>query len=137
MLGNSHGVLPLAATQRVAVVGPSANEPFSANQNGPWSQDTDLHPFYLHIYNGVPSAISTPLAAIEARVGAGSVSYAKGCLRHGNDTSDIAEAVAAARGADVAVVIVGLDASYEEAQHALEGHIYIYSKWPWDARLRL
>ena len=112
LLGNSHGLLPLRATQRVAVVGPSANERFSANDHGPWDQDTDLHPFYLHIYNGIPSAISTPLAAIEAR--AAGVAYAPGCLRHGNDTSGIGAAVAAARGADVAVVVVGLDATHED-----------------------
>ena len=112
LLGNSHGLLPLRATQRVAVVGPSANELFSANDHGPWDQDTDLHPFYLHIYNGIPSSISTPLAAIEAR--AASVAYARGCLRHGNDTSGIGAAVAAAQRADVAVVVVGLDATHEE-----------------------
>jgi hypothetical protein len=44
LLGNSHGLLPLRPTQRVAVVGPSANERFSANEHGPWDQDTDLHP---------------------------------------------------------------------------------------------
>ena len=115
LLGNSHGLLPLRATQRVAVVGPSANERFSANDHGPWDQDTDLHPFYLHIYNGIPSAISTPLAAIEAR--AAGVAYAPGCLRHGNDTSGIGAAVAAARGADVAVVVVGLDATHEDRTH--------------------
>ena len=49
------------------------------------SQRTDLHPFYLHIYNGIPASISTPLAAIEAR--AASVAYARGCSRHGADTS--------------------------------------------------
>ena len=115
LLGNSHGLLPLRAAQRVAVVGPSANERFSANDHGPWDQDTDLHPFYLHIYNGIPSAISTPLAAIEAR--AVGVAYAPGCSRHGNDTSGIGAAVAAARGADVAVVVVGLDATYEDRPH--------------------
>ena len=68
LLGNSHGVLPLRPSQRVAVVGPSAHEIFSANDGGPWDQRTDLHPFYLHIYNGIPSSISTPLTAIEVRV---------------------------------------------------------------------
>lgn len=115
LLGNSHGLLPLRATQRVAVVGPSANELFSANDHGPWDQDTDLHPFYLHIYNGIPSSISTPLAAIEAR--AASVAYARGCLRHGNDTNGIGAAVAAAQRADVAVVVVGLDATHEDRPH--------------------
>eukprot|EP00964_Phaeocystis_antarctica_P150211 scaffold117597_cov30-Phaeocystis_antarctica.AAC.2 len=119
LLGNSHGLLPLRPTQRVAVVGPSANELFSANDHGPWDQDTDLHPFYLHIYNGIPSSISTPLAAIEAR--AASVAYARGCLRHGNDTSDIGAAVAAAQRADVAVVVVGLDATHEVRQ--------LWSEW--------
>lgn len=48
----------------------------------------------------------TPLDGIEA-VSEGKVTYAKGCERWSNDESGFEEAVAAAEGADVAVVVVG------------------------------
>lgn len=109
LLSNEHGLLPLRPSQRVAVLGPSAHEPFVRS---PWRQQDDLHPFYLHIYNGIPSKIVTPLDAIRLR--AASVAYARGCERRGTDTSGIGAAVAAAAGADVAVVLVGLEAAYEQ-----------------------
>jgi len=109
LLGNSHGVLPLRRAQSVAVLGPSADEAFA---RAPWVQDDALHPFYLHIYNGIPSAIVTPYAAIARR--ARNATYARGCLRRGSDTSGIGAAVAAAKAADVAVVLVGLEAAYEQ-----------------------
>lgn len=48
----------------------------------------------------------TPLDGIRA-VAKGQVTYAQGCERWSNDESGIAEAVAAAKGADVAVIVVG------------------------------
>ena len=109
LLGNSHGVLPLRRAQSVAVLGPSANEAFTRT---PWVQNDALHPFYLHIYNGIPTTIVTPFAAIAKR--ARNATFVKGCLRRGSDTSGIGAAVAAAKAADVAVVLVGLEAAYEQ-----------------------
>lgn len=48
----------------------------------------------------------TPLDGIEA-LSEGTVSYAQGCERWSNDESGFKEAVAAAEGADVAIVVVG------------------------------
>ena len=49
----------------------------------------------------------TPLEGIRSTVGNGSVVYAQGCQPWSNDQSGFAEAEAAAKSADVAVVVVG------------------------------
>lgn len=53
------------------------------------------------MYGGV-----TPLDGIQA-ASSGEVTYAQGCERWSNDESGFPEAIAAAEGADVAVVVVG------------------------------
>ena len=56
---------------------------------------------YKSQYRGV-----TPLQGIR-NASTGTVTYAKGCERWSSDESGFPEAVAAAQGADVAVVVVG------------------------------
>ncbi|MBA2346863.1 MAG: glycoside hydrolase family 3 C-terminal domain-containing protein, partial [Solirubrobacterales bacterium] len=85
LLKNAGDLLPLdpGATRRVAVIGPEA----TVLKNGGGSSAI------------VPFTSVTPLAGIQARIGAEKVSF--------DDGSDPARAAAVARAADVAVVVVG------------------------------
>ena len=100
VLLKNDGILPLDPKQKVAVIGPNAN---------------DLS-VLLANYNGTPTKYTTPLAGITAAVEAagGSVRTAKGCdpfrltAHH-----PIVEAVAAAKASDVVVLVMGLNPSME------------------------
>ena len=99
VLLKNDGVLPFGPEVRsIAVVGPNAD-------------DVEV---LLGNYNGTPSHAVTPLAGIRERAGAGmSVTYARGCDLVGGTTEGFAEAVAAARNADVVVAILGLSPRLE------------------------
>jgi beta-glucosidase len=91
LLENHNNVLPLKKDAKVAVIGPMAHGYMNYGD----------YVFYESQYRGV-----TPLDGIKA-ASKGQVTYAKGCERWSNDESGFAEAVSAAEGADVAVVVVG------------------------------
>jgi len=95
LLKNEGGVLPLApAARSIAVIGPLAAD--SAEVLGPW-----------HAL-GRAGDVVTALAGIRARVAPSTqVLYARGCGIADADTAGFAEAVAAARSADVAVLVLG------------------------------
>ena len=95
------GVLPLAPDQRVALVGPLADDPMA--MLGCYSFPAHVGVRYPE--HGVGVEIPTVLAALSAAHGP--VTTARGCDVLDPDTSGIAEAVAAARAADVCVVAVG------------------------------
>jgi beta-glucosidase len=92
LLKNDHDILPISKSKKVAVIGPMAQG---------WMNYGD-YVVYESQYRGV-----TPLDGIEAAIGNGSVTYAKGCERWSLDQSGFSEAVSAAKAADVAVLIVG------------------------------
>lgn len=99
LLKNEDDLLPIADDDAVAVVGPKADT--SAGQLGdyayaahyPW-KESNRH-------------VVTPLEAFEERLGADSVTYAKGCTTTGPGTDGFEDAVAAAEDADVALAFVG------------------------------
>ena len=95
LLKNDTNLLPLDTTRHtVAVIGPLADD--NAAVLGPWAGHGDPH-----------DAI-TPLQGIRARAGERTkVLYAKGCGITDSATAGIADAVALARQADVAVVVLG------------------------------
>jgi len=95
LLRNESGILPLGkAIRSIAVIGPLADD--AAAPLGPWSGD------------GRKEEVITLLAGIRERVGSGSsVTFARGCVVEGGDTRGFGEAVAIAKKADVAVVVVG------------------------------
>ena len=121
VLLHNDGVLPLAAPRTIAVVGPSAHS--ARNLQGDYSHlvhiesliegRTRAHfavvsdPGELDV-RGLLDGLPTVLEAIRARAGAGAeVRHAPGCgLMDGTD-DDLAAAVQAAIGADVAIVVVG------------------------------
>jgi beta-glucosidase len=109
LLKNERDLLPLAPTVRaLAVIGPLAAD--SADALGPWHA------------RGRAGDVVTALAGIQARVSAATqVIYARGCGIADSDTTGIAEAVAAARRADAAVLVLGEgeEMSGEAASRAL------------------
>ena len=102
LLKNKGGFLPLnrKTLKSIAVIGPNAQ---NTQLGGRWS--AEVHPFYQ----------VSVLDGIRKKVGAGvAVTYAEGCPRTGSGTpDDLAKAVALAKSADIAVVVVGTDNNYE------------------------
>jgi len=107
LLKNGGGFLPLdKGLKKIAVVGPNADDPVVLLGN----------------YNGFPSSSVTPLAGIQAGVGASTeVVYAPGCGIRSQDTSGFDEAVAAVQGADVVIAVMGLSQLIEGEEGQVEG----------------
>ena len=93
VLLENNGILPLRKDMKVAVIGPNADNMY--NQLGDYTAPQPRE------------NIRTVLDGIKAKVGAGNVTYVKGCAVRDTKNNTIAEAVRAARNADVAVVVVG------------------------------
>ncbi|KAA3439785.1 glycoside hydrolase family 3 N-terminal domain-containing protein [Rufibacter hautae] len=95
LLKNERDMLPLRKSlKRIAVIGPNADNIY--NQLGDYTAPQP------------ESNIVTVLEGIKAKVGASTqVSYVKGCGIRDTTTDNIAEAVAAAKNAEVAVVVLG------------------------------
>jgi len=97
LLKNEKSILPLKKeVKKIAVIGPCADSP--VDQLG------DYYPQY------VPQEIVTVLKGIQKKVNPGTkVTYVKGCNVIGDELNEIKQAKAAAKSADVAVVVVGED----------------------------
>ena len=92
LLENKNNVLPLSKSANVAVIGPMANI-------------TNLGDYVVYRSQYNPTNV-TPLQGIQ-KASNGTVTFAQGCERWSNDQSGFPDAVAAAKAADVAVVVVG------------------------------
>jgi beta-xylosidase len=95
------GILPLAAGQRVALVGPVADDPMAL---------LGCYSFPAHVGQHHPGAglgveVPTLLGALGALVP--DLRYAPGCAVTGEDTGGFAAAVSLASGSDVCVLAVG------------------------------
>jgi beta-glucosidase len=101
----NNGVLPLRRDRRVrvAVIGPNADE----------------MAVLLGNYHGTPSRELTLLGALREEPSL-AVSHARGCDLVGDDRSGFAEAVAAARGAEVAIAVLGLSPRIEGEEAGIE-----------------
>jgi beta-glucosidase len=107
LLKNEAPLLPLGARVRtVAVIGPLADDKVAALGSWPGRGD--------------PRDAVTPLEGIKARAGSVGVLYAKGCGIIDTASAGFADAVAAAKQADVAVLVLGEagDMSGEAASRA-------------------
>jgi beta-glucosidase len=95
LLKNEQNLLPLAKTlQRIAIIGPNADNIY--NQLGDYTAPQP------------ESNVVTVLEGIRAKMPAtAQVTYVKGCAIRDTASANIAEAVAAARQAQVAVVVLG------------------------------
>lgn len=92
LLQNPSKTLPISKSSKVAVIGPFASGFMNYGD----------YVIYESQYRGVEY-----LAGIQNAIGNDSVSYAQGCERWSNDESGFDEAIATAKAADVAVVLVG------------------------------
>jgi beta-glucosidase len=107
LLKNDGQLLPLGSrAHTIAVIGPLADDKASALGSWPGRGD--------------PRDAVTPLEGIKARAGSVSVLYAKGCGITDTSSAVFADAVAAAKQADVAVLVLGEagDMSGEAASRA-------------------
>ncbi|GIG26557.1 beta-glucosidase [Cellulomonas denverensis] len=100
VLLSNDGVLPLAA-RKVAVIGPNADRAEAL---------MGCYAFANHVlpsHPEVPMGIEVPTVAEALRAAGLDLTVVAGCAVEGEDTSGFAEAVDAARAAEVAVVVVG------------------------------
>lgn len=104
VLLKNDGVLPLAETARVAVIGPNA----------------DSRAVLVGNYNGTPKKYTTVLEGIYDRVGMDQVCYSEGCHLYQDRVESLAlvkdrfsEAMTIARQSDAVILCLGLDASLE------------------------
>ncbi len=102
LLKNAHNVLPLdrRALKSIAVIGPNAAD---TQLGGRWSADTT--PFFqVSVLDGIRKAAGPGV----------SVQFAQGCPRFdAGNPQLLSDAVALASKSDVAVVVVGMDNTYE------------------------
>ena len=95
VLLQNDGGLPLDMSKKVALIGPNANA--TGTMQGS--------------YHGTAPYLISPLEGLQ-KIGA-SVTYAQGCDVKCDSDSGFAEAVNAAKAADVVVVVIGLDEGQE------------------------
>ncbi|QVJ80985.1 MULTISPECIES: glycoside hydrolase family 3 N-terminal domain-containing protein [Prevotellaceae] len=93
LLKNQNHVLPLNKNKKVLVCGPNADNVY--NMLGDYTAPQE------------DGNVKTILAGIRSKLPASQVTYVKGCAVRDTTASNIAEAVAAAKQADVIVVAVG------------------------------
>ena len=101
LLRNTDGVLPLAAHQRVALVGPVADDPMAM---------LGCYTFPAHVGVRHPEhGLGVEIPSLREALGrlTDRLDYVPGCDITGDDTSGIAAAVAAAAKSDVCVLAVG------------------------------
>lgn len=104
VLLSNDGALPLApGARRLAVIGPNADSTEAL---------MGCYSFANHVlahHPGMPLGFAAPTVreALAAELPGAELAYAPGCAAEGEDRSGIAEAVAAAAGADAAIVVVG------------------------------
>jgi hypothetical protein len=95
VLLQNDGALPLNMSKKVALIGPNANATSTMQGN----------------YHGTAPFLISPLEGLQ-KIGA-SVTYVQGCDVKCDSDSGFADAVNAAKAADVVVVVVGLDEGQE------------------------
>lgn len=100
VLLRNRDVLPLAAHQRVALVGPVADDPMAM---------LGCYAFPAHVGPHPEHGLGVEIASLHEalRQVAPNVTYVPGCAITGDDTSGIPAAVAAAEASDVCVLAVG------------------------------
>lgn len=112
LLENKNDILPLSEKiRKVAVIGPNADNRY--NMLGDYTAPQE------------DSAVKTVLDGIRDRLGDDKVTYVKGCAVRDTSAHNIAEAVKAAKQADVVIVAVGgssardFETSYQETGAAI------------------
>ncbi|WP_243349312.1 glycoside hydrolase family 3 N-terminal domain-containing protein [Parabacteroides sp. FAFU027] len=94
LLKNENGLLPLAPSKKIALIGPLAKS--KVDMLGFWNVEWPDN-----------SDVISPFEGLEARVGKGNLLYAKGCDITDTSKVGFSEAVNVARKADVVILTVG------------------------------
>ena len=105
LLDNSTNVLPLQAPQRIAVIGPCADDPQTFF--GCYAFPNHVLPQFPELDLGIGVDADSLLTALRAEFGEAEVLFEPGCAVSGGDLSGLPAAVAAAESADVVVLAVG------------------------------
>jgi beta-xylosidase len=105
LLDNPTGLLPLEAPQRIAVIGPCADDPQTFF--GCYAFPNHVMPMYPDFDGGTGVAADSLLAALPLEFPATELHYELGCPISGGDLSGVTAAVAEAEAADVVVLAVG------------------------------
>jgi beta-xylosidase len=101
VLLSNNGILPLGSSQRIAAIGPTANDAFAV---------LGCYSFPAHVgahHPEEPVGIDLPTLVDSLGAEFGAVTYTEGTTIDGGETDGIAAAVAAAREAEVAIVALG------------------------------
>ena len=101
VLLSNNGILPLGPSPRIAAIGPTADDAFAV---------LGCYSFPAHVgahHPDEPVGIELPTLVDSLTTEFGPVSYAEGTSIDGGETDGIAAAVAAAKGAEVAIVALG------------------------------
>jgi len=117
VLLRNEGVLPLAPGQRIAVVGPRADDPGAMLGCYSFPRHVGVH--HPDIAFGIE--VPTVLAALRADPAGYTISYAPGCPVLGGSDADIETAAHTARGADLCVAVLGDEAGLFGAGTSGEG----------------
>eukprot|EP01084_Bolivina_argentea_P283724 486013_1 len=101
LLKNNNNALPLSnsSISSIALIGPNANNTLVMEGSYYGSP-----PFIYSVYDGVKQYVSN-------------INYEQGCLINKGNTSGFAAAIAAAKKADVTIMVMGLDGSQEGEMH--------------------
>ncbi len=105
LLANQTGLLPLQTPQRIAVIGPCADDPKVFF--GCYSFPNHVLPKHQDLAGDLGITADSLLSAMRAEFPAADVRHEPGCLVDGGDLSGLQAAVAEAREADLAVLAVG------------------------------
>jgi beta-xylosidase len=105
LLDNPTGVLPLQTPQRIAVIGPCADDPQAFF--GCYAFPNHVIPQFPDFEGDIGVVAESLLSAVQAEFPTAEVGYQPGCQVSGGDLSGVPAAVAEAAAADVVVLAVG------------------------------
>ncbi|MBT2499063.1 glycoside hydrolase family 3 C-terminal domain-containing protein [Agromyces sp. ISL-38] len=103
VLLHNDGTLPLAAPARVAVIGPTADDPLAVLGCYAFPTHVGVH----HPESGLGIELPTLVEALRAEFPTAEITFAPGTSIDGGETDGIAHAVALAASADVVVLALG------------------------------
>ena len=105
LLDNPSGLLPLQTPQRIAVIGPCADDPQAFF--GCYAFPNHVIPQFPEFDQGIGIVADSLLTALRAEFPAAEMHYEPGCQVSGGDLSGVGAAVDEAAAADVVVLAVG------------------------------
>jgi beta-xylosidase len=105
LLDNPTGMLPLQSPQRIAVIGPCADDPQAFF--GCYAFPNHVIPMHVDFEGGIGIAADSLLDALRTEYPEAEVRYEPGCEVSGGDLSGVAAAVDETSAADVVVLAVG------------------------------